>query len=410
MTFRPVTLLAVSYEPEEGRRIPVGRLARKDREILFEYDSAFVDRGVELSPLRLPLQRGVITGDPSLFDGLMGVFEDSLPDGWGRLLMDRRAQRSGLAASAFGPLDRLALVGARSMGALVYEPHVELEPPTTVSLSEIEADAVAVLDDARPRDLERLIALGGSPQGVRPKVLVQLSDDGTLIVGDRLHRVGCTHYLVKFRASGDETHAGSLEHAYATMAKAAGIDMPETTTLGRTAKHPGYFAIRRFDRDGSRKVHMHTLSGLLHTSHRYPTLTYRDLLLTTRQLTRDETSVKEMFRRACFNVFAHNRDDHSRNFAFVMNESGEWSASPAYDLSYTEGPGGEHTMLVGREGANPTARDLAELAKSADLKRPREIVDRVRDVVAHFRDFADEARVPAKLRNRISRALSAEER
>lgn len=407
MSFRPVALLDVSYEPEEGRRIPVGRLARKDRELYFEYDRAFLELGLELSPIRLPLQRGVVEGDPMLFGGLMGVFEDSLPDGWGRLLMDRRAARAGYSAAAFGPLDRLALVGASAMGALVYEPAVELEPPSIVELREIETDAIAVLDDAGPRDLERLIALGGSPQGARPKVLVQVSGDGTVIVGDRRHRSGCTHHLVKFRAPGDEPHAGVLEHAYAQMASAAGIDMPETRMLGRTARHPGYFAVRRFDRDKTRKIHMHTLSGLLHTSHRLPSLTYRDLLLTTRRLTSDETSVREMYRRACFNVFAHNRDDHSRNFAFLMSETGRWRASPAYDLCYSEGPGGEHTMLVGGEGARPGIADLKELATAGDIKRPGPIIDEVRAAVARFAAFADGARVPAKLRNRIARAISA---
>lgn len=407
MSVQPVTLLTVSHEPEEGRLVTVGRLARQDREILFEYDPAFLDMGLELSPLRLPLQRGLVVGDPGIFDGLMGVFEDSLPDGWGRLLIDRRAQKAGISPSALGPLDRLALIGARAMGALVYQPEVEIEPPTIVRLPEIEADAIAVLNDAGGRDLERLIALGGSPQGARPKALVQVASDGAIVFGDRRHRPGCAHYLVKFRARGDETHAGALEHAYAKMATAAGVDMPETVMLGRTAKHPGYFAIRRFDRDGTRKIHMHTLAGLLHTSHRVPTMSYRDLLVTTRQITRDETAVREMFRRACFNVFAHNRDDHSRNFAFLMSERGEWQPSPAYDLTYADGPGGEHTMLVGREGAHPAIPDLLELATSVDLKRPRTIIDEVRAAVVRFRAFADEARVPARLRNRIAKALSA---
>jgi serine/threonine-protein kinase HipA len=130
-------------------------------------------------------------------------------------------------------------------------------------------------------------------------------------------------------------------------------------------------------------------------------------LLATRALTRDESAVKEMFRRACFNVFAHNRDDHSRNFAFVMSERGEWRPSPAYDLTWSEGPGGEHTMLVGREGANPTADDLLEVASSVDLKRPRDVIEQVRSTVARFLEYADEAGVPAKLRRQIARLLRA---
>lgn len=401
----PVQRLAVGYEPEEGRLVKVGRLARKDREILFEYDTSFLDLGLDLSPFKLPLRPGVVVGNPALWDGLMGVFEDSLPDGWGRLLIDRLAAKAGLSPAALGPLDRLALTGARAMGALVYQPEVELEQPTVVSLPEIAADVEAVLHDVKGPDLERLIALGGSPQGARPKALVQVASDGTAVHGDRTSRPGCTPYLVKFRAKDDDAHAGTLEHAYMRMAAAAGIDVPATTMLGRTKKHPGYFAIQRFDRDGTRKVHMHTLSGLLHAPHTYPSTTYGDLLLATRRLTRDETAVTEMFRRACFNVFAHNRDDHTRNFAFLMSERGEWRVSPAYDLTFSLGPGGEHAMLVGREGANPTEKDLLALAKSVDLKRPRPIIEAVRLAVSRFARHADEVGLPSKVRDQVAKAL-----
>lgn len=405
MSFRPVDRMAVFYEPDEGQRLRVGRLARKEHEILFEYDSAFIARGLELSPRKLPLRAGVFVGKPAPFDGLMGLFEDSLPDGWGRLLMDRRAAKAGIAAAAMGPLDRLSLVGARSMGALVYEPDVPLEAPSVVSLRAIEADAEAVLRDATPKDLDRLVALGGSPQGARPKVLVQIGAGGDVIYGDLAHRPGCAHYLVKFRARADEKHAGTLEHAYARMAGAAGITIPRTTMLGRTAKHPGFFAIERFDRRGTRKVHVHTVSGLLEITPSIPSFTYQDLLLLTRSLTRDEGQVREMFRRACFNVLAHNRDDHTRNFAFLMDERGEWRVSPAYDLSCSEGPGGEHAMLVGREGARPGRKDLLELAKTAGLKHPDAVLDEVARAVSEFRRFADEAGVPARPASRVAALL-----
>jgi serine/threonine-protein kinase HipA len=403
--FTRVDRLTVFYEPAEERRVRVGRLATNGRELLFEYDPELLQAGLEISPIKLPLRPGVTVGDPALWDGLMGVFEDSLPDGWGRLLIDRRAAKHGLSPSELGPLDRLALIGARAMGALVYEPEVEFEPPTVVSLPEIAADAAAVLQDAKGPDLDRLIALGGSPQGARPKALVQVADDGTIVYGDRKSRPGCTPYLVKFPARDDDEHAGLLEHAYMKMAASAGIDVAPTTMLARSKKHSGYLAVRRFDREGSRKVHMHTLSGLLHAPHTYPSTTYRDLLLASRRLTRDEGTVREMFRRACFNVFAHNRDDHTRNFAFLMDERGEWRVSPAYDLTFSFGPGGEHAMIVGREGANPGEKDLLELARSVSLKRPGPVIDQVRHAIARFPRHADEAGLPAKARNRVARAL-----
>lgn len=405
MKLEPVRRMTVLYEPEEGRQLKVGQLATRDREVLFEYDPSFVERGLELSPFKLPLRAGVVVGNPAVFDGLMGVFEDSLPDGWGRLLIDRRAARAGLSAAALGPLDRLALIGARAMGSLVYQPEVELEPPSVIHLPEIAADAEAVLQDAKGPDLDRLIALGGSPQGARPKVLVQVAGDGAIVFGDRLSRPGATPYLVKFRAPRDDRHAGTLEHAYMIMAAAAGIDAPPTTMLGRTSRHPGYFAIRRFDRDGTRKVHMHTLSGLLHAPHTVPSMSYKDLLLATRRLTRNEAAVTEMFRRACFNVFAHNRDDHTRNFAFLMDERGAWRPSPAYDLTLSDGPGGEHAMLVGSEGADPGTTDLLALAASTDVKRARAIVDHVRATVADFARYADQSGLPAKVRNQVAKRL-----
>ncbi len=401
----PVTRLAVSYEPEEGRSIRVGRLATRDHRILFEYDPTFIASGVELSPFKLPRRPGVVIGDPRVFDGLMGLFEDSLPDGWGRLLIDRRAAKAGISAAALGPLDRLALVGARSMGALVYEPEVELEPPSVVSLPAIAADVATVLADSKVDDLDRLIALGGSPQGARPKVLVQASADGSIIYGDRANRPDCIPYLIKFAARSDERHAGTLEHVYARMAAAAGLDVPGTTMLGRTGRHPGYFASRRFDRDGRRKIHMHTVAGLLHAPHTYPSMTYRDLLVATRQLTRDERAVSELFRRACFNVFAHNRDDHTRNFAFLMDERGGWRPSPAYDLTYSDGPGGEHAMLVGGAAVDPGERELLELATATSVRNADTVIAAVRDAVAGFHRHADEAGLPRAVTSRIAHVL-----
>ena len=403
-----VERLTVFYEPEEGRLVKIGRLATRDREVLFEYEASFLDLGLELSPFKLPLRPGVVVGNPALWDGLPGLFEDSLPDGWGRLLIDRRAAKGGLSPAALGPLDRLSLIGARAMGALGYQPEVELEPPTVVSLPSIAADVEVVLGGARGPDLDHLIALGGSPQGARPKALVQVAVDGTVVYGDRRSRPGCTPFIVKFRARDDDEHAGTLEHAYMQMAAAAGIDAPSTTMLGRTGKHPGFFAIQRFDRDGARKVHMHTYSGLMHAPHSYPSTTYRDLLLATRELTRDEAAVAEMFRRACFNVFAHNRDDHTRNFAFLMNERGQWRASPAYDLTFSHGPGGEHAMLVGREGANPTEQDLLELASSVDLKRPQRILEEVRLAIGRFAEHADAAGLPARVRTEVAKSLGVD--
>jgi serine/threonine-protein kinase HipA len=405
MKLQQVTQVAVFYEPTADRRRKVGRLALAGRDLLFEYDAAFLGSKLELSPFKLPLVPGVVVGQPELFGGLMGVFEDSLPDGWGRLLIDRRAAELGLSASSLTPLDRLTLVGARSMGALVYEPEVTLDEPEVVKLSELAKEAAAVQAGTDGADLERLIAVGGSPKGARPKLLVQLASDGGVHVGARDIRPGFTAWLVKFRAPEDDPHSAPLEHAYSLMAKAAGLDVPRTQLLGRTTRTPGYFATQRFDREGSTRIHAHTLGGLLHLPHAYAALDYADLVKITRRLTRNEAAVTEMFRRACFNVLAHNRDDHTRNFAFLMDEQGSWRPSPAYDLTFAEGPGGEHTLFVAREGRAPGPANLLALARDTDVKRAAAILDEVRAAIGRFEVFADAAGVPARLRQRIAARL-----
>lgn len=400
-----VRQLAVFYAPSPTRRQKVGRLALRQRELLFEYDPAFVGTRLELSPFELPLSSGIVVGKPAVFDGLMGVFDDSLPDGWGRLLLDRRAAELGMASASLTPLDRLAVVGSRSMGALVYEPEAPLDDRAVVTLAELAREASGVLHGITGADLERLIAIGGSPKGARPKVLIQVSPTGMIHVGARDTEPGFTAWLVKFPARDDDPHVAPLEHAYMRMAAAAGIDVPRTQVLGRTARSPGYFAIERFDRDGTTRIHAHTIGGLLHLPHGYPALDYRDVLRATRRLCGDETAVAEMFRRACFNVFAHNRDDHSRNVAFLMDERGRWRPSPAYDLTFAGGPGGEHTTLVAGEGRAPGRDHLLTLARDLDLKRPTAIVDEVRAAIDRFAELADDAGVPARLRTRIARDL-----
>jgi serine/threonine-protein kinase HipA len=405
MRLEPVTRLSVFYEPVEGQRVCVGKLGTRRGLVFFEWDATFIARGLELSPFKLPLRPGVVTGSLDLFDGLPGLFDDSLPDGWGRLLMERRARELGLRPGSFGPLDRLALVGSRGMGALAYEPEYELKRPTVLSLRDLEADVSKVLRDVRGADLDALIALGGSPQGARPKILAQLSEDGAVLTGAAKSRRGFAHVLIKFRAVGDEAWSAALEHAYMRMAAAAGIEVPRTRLLGRSAKHPGVFAVDRFDRQGRRHLHLHTFAGLVHARHDVPSSSYTQLLLVTRQLTGNEQAVDEQFRRACFNVFAHNRDDHTKNFAFLMDEHGVWRPSPAYDLTYSNGPGGEHATIVGREGRNPGTKDLLEVAAATGVRRPKPIVDEVRAAVNRFAEFADEAGLPKAVTTRIAKTV-----
>jgi serine/threonine-protein kinase HipA len=200
--FTPVMHVSAFYEPVEGQRQLVGHLRRERRELLFEFDPGFLATGLQLSPFKLPLRAGVTRGDLSRFDGLMGLFDDSLPDGWGRLLIERRAQRLGLSRAHFGPLDRLSLVGRRGMGALVYEPDAGLPGATLVDLELVEREIAAARADRKRADLDQLFALGGAPHGARPKALVLLDGKGR-VRPDGGARGGCTAWMVKFRSKGD---------------------------------------------------------------------------------------------------------------------------------------------------------------------------------------------------------------
>ena len=389
MTHRPVTILNAYFDGRTYHK--VGRLAAQNRRILFEYDPAFIATG-------LPLRSGVFTGDPHMFDGLFGVFNDSLPDGWGRLLLDRAVEKIGIARQELTPLDRLAYVGVAGMGALSYEPDLSKgrSQPEIVKLERIARETAAVLQGEQGPVIEELLRLNGGSAGARPKVLVQVRADKKQIAhGPAMLPPGFAHWMIKFPAPQDDATVGAVEHAYSLMARAAGVVMPETHLFG--AKTKRYFGIKRFDRDGDRRIHMHSLSGLLHADHRAPTLDYDSLLTVTQVLTKDVTEMERAFRLACFNVLAYNRDDHAKNVSFLLDDAtGQWTLAPGYDLTFSSGPGGEQSMLVMGEGRAPGIEHLRALARKHDLKSGNAIVNDVRAAVSQWPDHADAAGLAKK--------------
>jgi len=225
--------------------------------------------------------------------------------------------------------------------------------------------------------------------------LVQISDDQKQIIhGRQKLQNGFSHWMVKFASSMDSPEIGAIEYAYSLMAREAGLDMPKTTLL--EGKKGRYFAIKRFDRVGDRRVHMHSVAGLTHSDFRFPTLDYDDLLKLTLHLTKNVQEVEKVFRLACFNLFSHNRDDHAKNFSFVMDEKGVWSFSPVYDITFSNGPGGEHSTMYMGEGKNPTTKHLLELAKKHGIKKGAVIIDEVQEVTSRWREFAKMAGVSRK--------------
>lgn len=373
MTIQPIKEIKIGINFGNGT-IPVGRLAIRERKIYFEYDRTFIERGFELSPIHLSLKPGVSSFEYSLFEGLPGVFNDSLPDGWGRLLFDRFARSQGVTPSELTPLDRLAYVGQFGMGALVYEPdYSDQHGQADISLDTVAAQAQGVLDDSSDEVLAELIALNGSSAGARPKALIGVDASCNHIIhGAHELSDGYTPWIVKFPNTQDGLDAGAIEYVYALMAKEAGITMPETH-LFPAKNGPGYFAIKRFDRDDNKRYHMHTACGLLHSDFRTPSLDYEDLVALTGMLTRDVREVEKMYRLAVFNVLAHNRDDHSKNFSYLMNEDGYWSLSPAYDLTFSSGPRGEQSTMVMGEGRSPGMEHLLKLAEEATIKKKRAV-------------------------------------
>lgn len=349
---------------------PVGRLAIRDRQIYFEYAQKFVEGGLEISPLRLPLKSGVSNFDYQLFEGLPGVFNDSLPDGWGRLLFDRFARSHGVLPTDITPLDRLAHVGSHALGALVFEPDYSSDDTQNeVSLDNLATQAQEVLDGASDDVLEELIALNGSSAGARPKALIGVNEAMDHIIHG-VHELpdGYTPWMVKFPNNQDGLDAGAIEYVYALMAKEAGIEIPDVHIFP-AGQGAGYFAIKRFDRDGDKCYHMHTACGLLHSDFRTPSLDYEDLIALTGMLTRDVREVEKMYWLAVFNVLAHNRDDHSKNFSYLMDAQGQWKLSPAYDLTFSSGPSGEQSTMVMGEGRHPKEEHLLILAGEAKIKK-----------------------------------------
>ncbi len=347
----------------------VGTLAEtKDRLAAFEYSDEWIESGFSISPISLPLQKGVFIPkkyDP--FDGLFGVFADSLPDGWGRFLVDRLLLKNHINPSSVSAFMRMAIVGNNGMGALEYLPSSELiTEKSELSLDELAVECEKMFDTENSEYLDELFCMGGSSGGARPKVNYEI--DGA-------------EWIVKFPSSIDRKHIGREEYDYSVCAKKCQLPMTETKLL--PSKHcEGYFATKRFDRENNRKIHMVSVSGLLETSHRIPNLDYNILMQLTMKITHSYEEVEKLFRWMCFNVFAHNRDDHSKNFSFIYQNK-EWKLSPAYDLTYSSSIGGEHATTINGNGSTPGMYDIMEVAKKVkmDEKKAQRIADEIREIV-----------------------------
>lgn len=406
-----VARLAVGLDLED-EAIPVGTLAwvEADRRAAFQYDAGFLARNLAISPFHLPPQPGVIMAPAAPFDGLHGVFADSLPDGWGKLLIDRHVAKLGQNPAALSPLDRLAFVGRHGMGALTYVPERTLGDSSAemADLDWFARQARNIEAGNAQASIDELLRANGGSAGARPKILL-LRDRDTgacrLDVGQP-PGPGEDAWLVKLPSRVDRQHTGRVEHAYALMARAAGIDMPETMLL-HGASGAAFFAVRRFDRAAPGHVHVHTLAGLVNADFRTPSLDYDDLMKVTRLLTRDTAQVQQAYRRMVFNVLAGNRDDHAKNHAFAKARDGAWRLTPAYDLTPSDGPAGQHNLSVAGEGRAPGPDDFTRAATRASIGHTaaRRIEDAVAAEVASWSSHAATAGVPRSRTLAIKPAL-----
>ena len=353
----------------------VGTLAlTADHKAAFEYAEEWLEKGFSINPFSIPLRSGVFVPQRDYFEGLFSVFADSLPDAWGKLLLRRLLKEKGMDSDELTVLDRLAIVGESGMGALYYHPQKEFyEKKNLTDLDELAGQCQKILNTEYSDKLDELYRLGGTSGGARPKIMTQIDGED---------------WIIKFPTHVDGKDAGKMEYEYALCARQCGIDMSEVR-LFPSSQCKGYFGTKRFDRrvvNGAvKRIHMLTAAALLELDFAQPSLDYHSLMKLTKILTgNSETDLENMYRRMCFNVFAHNRDDHSKNFTYLYEtENGQWRLAPAYDLTYSNTYYGEHTTSVDGNGRNPGMRELVEVGKKAGMKKELcvEIAEEIRGCV-----------------------------
>lgn len=413
-----------------GQRWCLGTLADTGRSVLFEYSSQAVARGWQMSPLHQPLPlhgatSAAFTGDVA-FWGLPGFIADALPDGWGMLLMDRCLHRAGRDPRSVSVLDRLAMVGDRAMGALSFEPAQDAAALEEILQLQTLAEEIVRLqtmsDDTgqgsttlTDEKLHQLLRLGGSPQGARPKVLLNFDLARGVFGSGATCPSGAAPWLIKFPAVRENLEVSALEELYARVARHGGIHMPQSRFFDLGAQHSA-FGVERFDRVAAPlsmeekfwRVPLLSLSALLQADFRTPALDYETVLLATQRLTGDRREVLKAFERCVFNVLMHNRDDHGRNFAFLMDAQGLWKLAPAFDLTFSDGPGGEHATSVAGVGTNIMRNHLLKVAKlgGIETRQANACIDRWVGVVRSLADHAGDLPIRQSTRKKVLQITS----
>lgn len=402
----------------------------------FQYDPAFVESGIQLSPVMMPLSSQVyrFPGLPAVsFHGLPGPLADSLPDKFGNALIDAWLAIQGRRPESFNAIERLCYIGVRGMGALEFAPLIG--PPLRRSVK-VHLDALVTLasevlthrnslqvsfaPNQRHEGLEEILRVGTSAGGARAKAIIAWNPQTNEVRSGQVKAPkGFGHWLLKFdgvsanrdKEVEDPKGFTLIEYAYALMARDAGIEMSECRLLQEGGRR--HFMTRRFDResDGS-KLHMQSLAALAHfdfnTAGAYA---YEQAFNVMKRLELPMRAFEQQFRRMIFNVVARNQDDHVKNIAFLMDKSGSWALSPAFDVTYAYNPDGiwtaRHQMTINGKADGFTLSDFRLCAQLAGLKRGRDeaILAEVITAVENWPRYAKEAGVVAKQRDHIARTL-----
>ena len=390
---------------------PVGELVASRQGIYFAYHSQWVAQGFNLSPLNMEFTtQPQKAPDPLLFDGLPGAFSDSLPDGWGMLLMDRYfLAEHGKDRRDISPLDRLAYIADRGMGALEYRPVIERTiDEDSIDLAQLYQASHAVYEGETASTLDALRLAGGSPAGDRPKVVVALSPDGNQCsTSFKRLSIGYQHWLVKFRAPTEHRDTGAIEYAYSILAERAGVKMAESKLIevNSSTGTERFFSAQRFDRNGNNKIHMMTAGGILYADYTAPSLDYSDLLKATNAFTRHAEDVERMARLMIFNALTHNHDDHAKNFAF-LHDQGRWTLAPAYDLTYApvRGYADEHTTSISGAGL-ATRKKLKQVCAPYRYLNPDRYIEQTLDALSEWSSLCRELDIETQQQTVIQRAF-----
>ncbi|MBC3916722.1 type II toxin-antitoxin system HipA family toxin [Undibacterium sp. CY18W] len=403
--------LKVNYTVH-GESLWLGTLADDGSDILFQYSPVAIARGLELSPIRLPLRPNAYPDKQADYLPLMrvpGLIYDSLPDSWGFQLMNRRMKAKGINTETVSVLDRLAYLGDNTMGALTYEPCSENNLEVTdLTLIELAKEVRALETNDSHEVLDELAKAGGSPGGARPKALVYYKPATGQMSTEYIPSAEA--WLIKFPAKEDAKDSCALEELYARLARKCGLGMGDTQFFelpdGLTA-----FGTKRFDREHEQRIHVHSLAGLLHVNFQIPALGYSEFMRATRRLTRDARELKKALQRCIFNVLMNNRDDHAKNLSYLLNTNQEWELAPPYDLTYCPGYQGEHFMDVAGEGKSPTQAHILKVAQDGGLKEKdaQHMIDEVLDLITanDFKNTARDLPISRKTLAMVGKAIEA---